>query len=109
MARYLSIEDAQQAGFEIQHDAPHSQFTITKDGHEVGTAKYRLIGEQGIDFWSTVVDPSLRGTGLAGLLVNRAVSDDLVKERTVHASCWFVAGFLERKPEALAEGAQLAS
>lgn len=105
MAKYLSIEDARKDGFVFDHIAKENRFTLTKDQEEFGTVRYRLTGDKEIDFNSTLVDPSLRGTGLAAILTKLAVGDDIVKGRLVKASCWYVDGFLTKNPEFLAEGA----
>ena len=57
-----------------------------------------LIGFTAMARNSTVLDPALRGTGLANLLAERALTDDIVKGRKVQASCSFIEGFLERNP-----------
>lgn len=105
MARYVDTASAAADGFSIEHREDEHRFVIVNDGDVIGYAHYRLIGEDGIDFDSTVVREEFRGTGLSRLLVRHAVGDDLVRGRDVHASCWFVAGFLRRHPGALAEGA----
>lgn len=108
MARYLTEADATDAGYTFEHLPERNLFGLLHDGALLGHAHYRLQGDTDIDFDSTVVDESLRGTGLSGLLATRALGDGVVEGRTVHASCWFIAGFVKRHPEALAPGATFA-
>lgn len=117
MTRYLSEEDAAADGLRIMHDPERGRFVISQSassrtneaggvdaesaGKVVGFAHYTLLDSPhgAIDFDSTFVDPSFRGTGLSGLLAHRAVTDDIVTGRRVLASCWFIAQYLERHPE----------
>lgn len=110
MARYLNEEQAISAGFRIEHEAEKHRFVVvqTQDVSEattVGEAHYTLLGESGIDFDHTLVDPSLRGTGLAGLLAQRALTDEVVRGRKIQASCWFIAEYLEKHPHLAETGA----
>lgn len=99
MARYLDEAAAAADGFAIEHDTDGHQFVLTRDGNAYGVAHYTLIGDESIDFDHTVVDPELRGTGLAGVLAHRALTDDVVQGRTILASCWFIEGYLAKHPE----------
>lgn len=110
MATYDSVRAANDAGFAIKHRPDEHQFVITAANNEVvGYARYRLMGETGIDFNGTVVAPAHRGTGLSRLLVQEALGDDIVKHRQVQASCWYVADAIRDHPEFLAEGATSSS
>lgn len=99
MTRYLSEESAAEDGYAIVHEAGEHRFTLTHRGEERGEAHYRLLGDTAIDFDHTVVAPAERGTGLAGLLAHRAVTSEIVRGRTVMASCWFIRGYLAKHPE----------
>ena len=111
MVRYADEAQAQADGFRIEHEPDRNRFVLLQaasggDGEAqastvVGEAHYSLLGTQGIDFDHTVVDVFLRGTGLSGLLANRALTDDIVKGRKIQASCWFIDGYLERHPHLL--------
>ncbi len=105
MARYLDEESAAADGFTIEHEPERSRFVLKQGGREFGEAHYTLIGDGGIDFDHTVVDPELRGTGLSGLLAHRAVTDEVVRGRQMRASCWFIEGYLAKHPELLDTGA----
>lgn len=102
MSRYADEAQALADGYEIVHQPGQHNFVIVKDGETLGHAHYTLLGDDGIDFDGTFVEPSLRGTGLSGLLAARAVGDEIVRGRKVRASCWYIEEYLERHPEALA-------
>lgn len=99
MARFTNETAAREAGYLVEHEPERQRFVITTAGAVVGEAHYTLLPDGVIDFDHTVVIPSLRGTGLSGLLVRHALADDIVTGRKIRASCWFVAGLLEKHPE----------
>lgn len=105
MARYLTEEDAAAAGIEIIHETEAQRFALyraTDSGSElVGEAHYSFPREGVVDFDHTVVDDSLRGTGLSGILAHRAVTSEIARANTVQASCWFIEGYLAKHPELL--------
>lgn len=103
MARYLDEEQAKTDGFAIVHEADKHRFALVKDDAVLGEAHYTLRegSSPSIDFDHTVVDPSLRGTGLSGLLAERALTDNIVKGRQVKASCWFIEGYIAKHPQLL--------
>ena len=107
MARYVDEAQAASAGFHIEHEPAAARYAVYRgegaDRTLVGEAHYSLLGDTAIDFDHTVVSPSLRGTGLASLLAQQALTGDMVRGRRVEASCWFIAGYLERHPELRAE------
>lgn len=106
MTRFESFTEAQSAGFTIEHRPEEQRFVIIDSNNNVvGYARYRLMGDTGIDFNGTIVEPTHRGTGLSGLLVERALGDDIVMNREVHASCWYVADAIRDNPGFLAKGA----
>lgn len=111
MVRYVDNAQARADGFRIEHEPERNRFVLlqTSNGGDsgaqapivVGEAHYSLLGANGIDFDHTVVNPSLRGTGLSGLLAERALTDEVVKGRKIQASCWFIEGYLKRHPHLL--------
>ncbi|WP_025133868.1 GNAT family N-acetyltransferase [Leucobacter sp. PH1c] len=109
MARYLDETQAAADGLRILHEPERSRFAIYQEGELgerlVGEAHYTLSDAEdepgAIDYDHTVVLPEFRGTGLSGLLAHRAVTDPVARGRRVHASCWFIEGYLARHPELL--------
>jgi len=100
MARYLTYADAEADGFEIEHEPDAQQFTVSRAGRVLGVAHYSLGGEV-IDFDHTEVDPELRGTGISGILAERALTSDIVRGKSVRTSCWFMEGYVAKHPELL--------
>lgn len=103
MARFLDEAQAAAAGFVIAHEPKAARYAIYQgegaNRHLVGEAHYALDGDAAVDFDHTFVSPTLRGTGLAGLLARHALTGEVVQGRRIKASCWFIAGFLEKHPE----------
>lgn len=109
MARYVDEDQAAADGFRFAHEPERTRYALYREdaGGEqlVGEAHYTLRGagteqEPGtIDFDHTVVAPALRGTGLSGLLAQRALTGEAIGERRVLASCWFIEGYLAKHPE----------
>ncbi|MGJ0203933.1 N-acetyltransferase [Leucobacter sp. gxy201] len=110
MARYQDEAAAAADGFTIVHQADRHRYALLQQpGGEagpgapeprmIGEAHYTLIGDDAIDFDHTVVDPSLRGTGLSGVLARRALTGSAADGRRILASCWFIEGYLAKHPE----------
>lgn len=99
MARYLDEAAAEADGFAVEHEPERHRFVLGKDGRVLGTAHYTLLGDAAIDFDGTEVAPEVRGTGLAAVLAHRALSDEIVEDRSIRTSCWFMEGYLARHPE----------
>lgn len=114
MDRYTDEQQALADGFRIEHQAARQRFVVLQEDTDetggdaasavVGEAHYTLLGDRGIDFDHTVVIPSLRGTGLSGLLAAHALQHELVRGREIQASCWYIAEFLEDHPELARNG-----
>lgn len=105
MARFTDEAAANKAGYGISHEPEHNRFVLTFDGAQLGEAHYTQLANGGFDFDHTEVDPSLRGTGLSDLLARHALTHETVFGQPITASCWFVAGLLEKHPELAASTA----
>lgn len=108
MSRYLDEASAAADGYAIEHEPERNRFVLKQGGRVWGEAHYTLLGDDtsgSIDFDHTVVDPELRGTGLAALLAHRTLTDAVSQGRSVLASCWFIEGYLEKHPEVLKDRA----
>ncbi|QIM16832.1 N-acetyltransferase [Leucobacter insecticola] len=105
MANYSDEAEASAAGLRIVHEPNQHRFAVYQSEPQgdrlVGEAHYSLIEDSIIDFDHTVVLPELRGSGIATLLAQRALDPEVIGSRRVHASCWFITGYLKRHPEAL--------
>lgn len=107
MARYVTETEARADGYTFEHEADRHEFVIRRAGEVLGVAHYTLFGEgtaaAAIDFDHTEVDPALRGTGLSGVLAQRALGDEIVRGRRIRTSCWFMEGYLAKHPEFLVQ------
>lgn len=108
MSPYRTETEALADGFTIEHREDEHRFVVVHDARVIGHAHYSYVGDDGINFDGTFVDPAHRGTGLSALLVTHALADDVVAGKTVRASCWYVADHIAAHPDALAEGATYA-
>jgi hypothetical protein len=83
---------------EVRHAPERSRYELLVDGRRVGTCDYRVEGDH-VVLPHTVVDPPLRGRGLAAVLVRAALDDLRAGGRTVVPTCWYVADFIAAHPE----------
>ena len=82
----------------IVHDAAQTRYDIFVGAVRAGFAEYELSGTT-MTFTHTVTSPQLRGRGLAGRVVRRALDDARAAGRTVVPQCWYVAQFIDEHPE----------
>lgn len=83
----------------VTKEPEKQQYTLYVDGEEKGTLSY-LATDTTIELPHTVVDPSLRGTGLGAKLVQESLDD--IRDTTdlrVIPTCSFVAKWLLKNPE----------
>lgn len=83
---------------EIAKDETAGRYEARAGDRVVGVADYRAIGDV-VVMPHTEVDPSMRGTGLAGRLVRFALDDIRAQGLRVDPQCWYVAEYLDRHPE----------
>lgn len=102
MANYSNETEAAADGFRVVHEPERHRFALYgADEQFFGEAHYSLLGEDVIDFDHTLVVPELRGTGLSGILAQHALTDEVIGERRIAASCSFIDAYLKRHPELL--------
>lgn len=82
---------------EVQRNDALSRFEITIDG-STAIAEYQYRGDTMV-LPHTLVPPSLRGRGLAGLLIEAALQAARKEGRKVDPQCSFAAKFIEQHPE----------
>lgn len=75
-----------------------SRFEVLIDGEVVGFADYIVRGDV-VEFPHTVVDRSVRGRGVAAILVERSLANIRASGRTVLPTCWYVAQFMDGHPD----------
>lgn len=83
----------------MRHEPDCARYTIWQDGQTVGLADYRVTPHE-VRFIHTEVDPTRRGQGLAGRLVEFALDDVHVRtDLRVVADCPFVATWIGEHAE----------
>ncbi len=89
--------------FTLAHDAEASRYTISHDGEQIGFADYHQSGETdagGIrDFDHTVVSPAWGGRGLAGALVDYALTDTVDAGYRIRPTCSYVERYVGKHPQ----------
>lgn len=86
-------------GYEI-----HENEVLYRDdaGSKLGEVTFPLaegLGEDTVNINHTFVDPSLRGQGVAGELMSRAVAAIRKTGRRVHPTCSYAVRWFEKHPE----------
>ena len=85
---------------EIVHDVERWRYELRLGGEVAVVVDYRRRdGEIAFDHTRTV--PELRGRGLAGRLVERALAEAKENGDAVLPYCWFVGEYVEKHPEYL--------
>lgn len=80
-------------------DRPYlSRYEGLVDGEVVAYADYEVRGAI-VVMPHTVTLPAHRGNGFAGRVVQYALDDVRRSGRTVVASCWYVAQYIDEHPE----------
>jgi predicted GNAT family acetyltransferase len=74
------------------------RYEVLLDGEVVGFADYVERGDR-VELPHTVIDRSMRGRGLAAILVERVLDDVRDSGRTVVPTCWYVAQFIDGHPD----------
>lgn len=74
----------------IIHDTDNNRFVLELQGLE-SVLQYRLLSDAGIDFTHTYVPPELRNHGYAAQLVAAGLAWAREQNKTIEASCWYVA------------------
>jgi uncharacterized protein len=81
---------------DVRHDRDGHRFVADVDGYEAYLA-YGMVGDDRVDFRSTFSPPELRGRGVAGEIVAKALEWARAEGLTVIPSCSYVAKYLERE------------
>lgn len=75
-----------------------TEYEATRDGMSLGFLKY-AHREGYIDAYQTLVDPALRGHGIAGQLVQALVDDAIADQVRILPTCSYVDHWLRERPE----------
>jgi predicted GNAT family acetyltransferase len=84
---------------DVHHTRERSRYEISVDGRVVGIADYRVVDPERVVFPHTEIDPSMRGRNLGATLVGAALDDVRGTGRRVVPHCWYVAQFIDERPE----------
>jgi len=79
----------------VRHDESAQAFVLTVDGEDV-LLRYRRPSAGRIDYYSTFTPESLRGRGLARIVVDAGLQYAEQQALEVIPSCSYVAKILER-------------
>jgi len=81
--------------YNIQHQADQNVFYVSLEEGQRAYLKYRRSGSESaisqVDFWSTFVPDSHRGSGLAGQLVEHGFAWAEREGLHINTSCWYAA------------------
>ena len=80
----------------IIHDTDNHRFTLELQGLE-SVLQYSLPGDNRVDFTHTYVPPELRSHGHAAQLVAAGLAWAREQNKSIEASCWYVAKRLRQK------------
>ncbi len=82
----------------VSHDPARGTFSARIEGQEA-YLRYLPTGEGVLDYAGTFVPETLRGRGIASVIVRQALDYARAEGYRVIPSCWFVADFLKKHPE----------
>lgn len=83
---------------ELTHEPDARRYVLRVGGDIASVLDYRVLGDS-VAFTRTFTNPSYRGSGLAGELVEFAVDDvESTSSRRIVPSCWYVGEWFDRHP-----------
>ena len=72
---------------------------VSPDGTVLAEVTFPACGEGVVDINHTFVDPSLRGQGMAGKLLDACAHELERTGRRAHPTCSYAVGWFEKHPE----------
>lgn len=82
----------------VEHDRAGHRFRLPPERGEA-RLEYRDLDADTLEFYSTYVEPSQRGRGLASEVVRAALDHARAQGKRVRPTCSYVRAFLRRHPE----------
>lgn len=83
----------------LVHEPDGTRYVLYVDGEVAALADYRVQGDI-VSFFHTFTQPSRRGQGLAGQVVEFAMDDvEATSTLTVSPDCWYVANWFAKHPD----------
>lgn len=92
----MTIEQLASNQIEIHSNAVRY---VTPGGDVLAEVSFPPAGEGVVDINRTFVDESLRGQGVAGMLLEHTVRELSETHRKAHPSCSFAVAWFENHPE----------
>ena len=89
---------AKSLGVTVRENPASQCYEALIDGEMIGAIVYECSGPRMV-FLHTIVEPELRGRGIATLLVKTALDDVRAKGSPLSNYCGFVAEFIAAHPE----------
>ncbi len=87
--------------YSIEHQPEEELFFVNMEDGQRAFLKYRRLGnraaQSAVDFWSTFVPESHRGTGMAVALVEHGFGWARENGLHIETSCWFAAKQLQKE------------
>ena len=82
----------------VDHDPRGHRFNLPPERGQA-RLEYRDLDAHTVEFYSTYVEPSQRGRGLAAEVVRGALDHARAEGKRVRPTCSYVRAFLRRHPE----------
>ena len=84
----------------VRHDRDERRFVAVIDGEDTDAVlRYRMADTGTVDYFSTFTPPSLRGRGLARVVVTEALEYALANDLRVIPTCPYVAKIVDAEPK----------
>ncbi|MBX2847992.1 MAG: N-acetyltransferase [Acidiferrobacterales bacterium] len=81
--------------YPILHESEQELFYMELEDDQKAYAKYRMVGNRQVDFYSTLVPTTHRGQGLAAKLIDTGFQWATEQGLGIQTSCWYAALRLE--------------
>ena len=83
---------------QVVHNETDHEFSLSYDGHQPAYLRYRYLGPDSVQMYTTVVPDSLGGRGVAKILANTAFDWAVAHNLKMSLTCWYLSGYLKRHP-----------
>jgi len=89
-------------GLDVRDNPTRSRFELLDGDQVIGFAEYHPVRADVVEMPHTVIEAARRGQGLGDVLLREALAELSGRGLHVVPTCWFVADYLRRHPEAAA-------
>lgn len=95
----MAHEHDQDQQHELAHEPDARRYTLRIGGQLIAVVDY-AVNAGNVSFTRTFTQPTHRGQGLAGELVEYAVNDvEATTDYSIVPMCWYVAEWFDEHPE----------